>query len=464
LERGVELVVALLAVVKAGGVYLPLDPEYPAERVAVVVEDAVPAVVVTVQAFAGVVPAGVPVVVLDAAAVVEESAGLDGGGLGVAVLPAHPAYVIFTSGSTGRPKGVVVTHEGIVNRLAWMQQRFELSAADRVVQKTPFGFDVSVWEFFWPLSVGAGLVVARAGGHRDPGYLASLIVGEGVTTAHFVPSMLEAFLAEPAAAGCGGVLRRVVCSGEALSPVVADRFFEVFGGVELHNLYGPTEASVDVTAWECEPGSESGVVPIGGPVANTRVYVLDEYVRPVAPGVAGELYLAGVQLARGYVGRAGLTAERFVANPFEPGLRMYRTGDIARWWAVGHLEYLGRADEQVKIRGFRIEPGEVQAVIAGHARVVQAAVIAREDVAGDRRLVAYVVPDTGGAAELAESVREFVASRLPEYMVPSAVVVLDELPLSANGKLDRRALPAPEYSAGSGRGPASVREEVVCAA
>ncbi|MFF3334794.1 amino acid adenylation domain-containing protein, partial [Streptomyces sp. NPDC002888] len=419
LERGVELVVALLAVVKAGAAYLPMDPEYPAERLGYVVETAGVSVVVTTGGHAEVLPAGVAGVLVEDPAL----ADLDGGALGVVIEPQDAAYVIFTSGSTGRPKGVVVAHEGIVNRLAWMQSRYELGFEDRVVQKTPFGFDVSVWEFFWPLSVGAALVVARAGGHRDPEYLASLISGQGVTTAHFVPSMLEAFLAEPSAARCVS-LRRVVCSGEALSPVVADRFFEVFDGVELHNLYGPTEASVDVTAWRCERGSGSGVVPIGGPVANTRLYVLDEYLQPVAPGAAGELYLAGVQLARGYVSRPGLTAERFVANPFEPGRRMYRTGDVARWTADGVVEYLGRADEQVKIRGFRIEPGEIQAVVAAHARVAQAAVVAREDVPGDKRLVAYVVAEGGNASELPEDVRQFVSSRLPEYMVPSAVVVL----------------------------------------
>ncbi|WP_455431561.1 non-ribosomal peptide synthetase, partial [Streptomyces diastatochromogenes] len=411
LERGVDLVVALLAVVKAGGAYLPVDPGYPAERIAVVLEDAAPAAVLTARAFTEAIPAAAPVVVLDEPAVTEELAGLPGTAPGAAVRPAHPAYVIFTSGSTGRPKGVVVPHEGIVNRLAWMQQRFELSAADRVVQKTPFGFDVSVWEFFWPLSVGAGLVVARPEGHKDPEYLASLIVDQGVTTAHFVPSMLEAFLSEPAAAGCGEVLRRVVCSGEALSPVVRDRFFKVLDGVELHNLYGPTEASVDVTAWRCEPGTGNDVVPIGEPVTNTRLYVLDDHLRPVPVGVRGELYLAGVQLARGYADRAALTAERFVASPYGTGERLYRTGDVARWTADGVVEFLGRADEQVKIRGFRIEPGEVQSVIAAHPQVTQAAVIAREDLPGDRRLVAYVVPDGGDGLVKPELVRQFVGCR-----------------------------------------------------
>ncbi|MFD9036701.1 amino acid adenylation domain-containing protein, partial [Streptomyces sp. NPDC059567] len=374
----------------------------------------------------------------------------------------NPAYVIFTSGSTGRPKGVVVSHAGIVNRLVWMQGRYGLGAGDRVLQKTPFGFDVSVWEFFWPLLEGAALVVARPGGHREPGYLAGLIVEEGVTTAHFVPSMLEAFLAEGSVGECGG-LRRVICSGEALPVVAQERFFSVLPGVELHNLYGPTEASVDVTAWECVPGASS--VPIGAPIANTRAYVLDAALEPMPVGVGGELYVAGVQLARGYAGRAGLTAERFVANPFTPGQRMYRTGDVARWTTDGVLEYLGRADEQVKIRGFRVEPGELQAVVASHPQVAQAAVIAREDVPGDTRLVAYVVPKDE-TEELTLSVREFAGRWLPAHMVPSAVVVLEALPLSVNGKLDRKALPAPDLAglAGSGRGPTTVREEILCAA
>ncbi|MFI9366841.1 amino acid adenylation domain-containing protein [Kitasatospora sp. NPDC053057] len=340
-----------------------------------------------------------------------------------------------------------------------------MTSADRVLQKTPFGFDVSVWEFFWPLLEGAALVVARPGGHREPEYLAGLIAGQGVTTAHFVPSMLEAFLAEPAVvAGAGASLRRVVCSGEALPLNLQQRFFEVFDGVELHNLYGPTEASVDVTAWQCVPGQMAGVVPIGAPIANTRLYVLDARLQLVPVGVAGELYLSGVQLARGYAGRSGLTAERFTANPFEAGVRMYRTGDIVRWNAAGQVEYLGRADDQVKIRGFRIEPAEVQAVVAAHPQVAQAAVVVREDAPGDTRLVAYVVVEDTATSELGASLRQFAAQQLPEYMVPSAVVVLDALPLSVNGKLDRRALPAPAYTAGAGRGPANAREEIVCAA
>ncbi|MYU19656.1 AMP-binding protein, partial [Streptomyces sp. SID8361] len=261
---------------------------------------------------------------------------------------------IYTSGSTGRPKGVVVPHRGIVNRLAWMQGQYGLAMDDRVLQKTPAGFDVSVWEFFWTLTEGATLVVARPGGHKDPAYLAGLVRDQRVTTLHFVPSMLQEFLQEPAAVRCAG-LRRVLCSGEALPDPLRERFFSVLTA-ELHNLYGPTEASVDVTYWQCEAGHAPGPVPIGRPVWNTRTLVLDAMLRPVAPGVAGDLYLAGAQLARGYLDRPDLTAERFVADPYGPaGGRMYRTGDVARWTDQGVLEFLGRADDQVKLRGFRIE-------------------------------------------------------------------------------------------------------------
>ncbi|MEV0570758.1 amino acid adenylation domain-containing protein, partial [Dactylosporangium sp. NPDC050588] len=431
LPRGVDLVVALLAVVKAGGAYLPIDPDLPVDRSAFMAADA-----------------GAVCVLTDVSA-----EGWSDTDPGVRVLPGHAAYVIYTSGSTGLPKGVVVPHEGIVNRLVWMQSRFGLAEGDRVLHKTPFGFDVSVWELFWPLIQGATMVIAKPGGHRDPSYIADLIRTAGVDTVHFVPSMLEAFLAAPEAAACTG-LRRVVCSGEALGVAARDRFFEVLPDVGLFNLYGPTEASVDVTEFEVRPGAEP-VVPIGRPVFNTRVYVLDDSLAPVPAGVAGELYLAGVQLARGYVSRPGLTGERFVADPFSDGERLYRTGDVVRWSTDGDLVYLGRADDQVKIRGFRIELGEIQAVLAAHPDVEQVAVVAT----GDQRLVAYVVGAAGG-------LREHAASRLPEYMVPSAFVTLDALPLTVNGKLDRRALPAPDFAAnaGSGRGPASVQEELLCLA
>ncbi|MFI7136094.1 amino acid adenylation domain-containing protein [Nonomuraea sp. NPDC050153] len=453
LERGVDLVVALLAVLKAGAAYLPVDPDYPVERMAYLVEQTGAACVI---ASAGVgLPAGAVRVE------VEDAAGLSGEPLtederGGALDGGNAAYVMFTSGSTGRPKGVVVPHAGVVNRLVWMQERLRLAAGERVLQKTSFGFDVSVWEFFWPLLWGGVLVLARPGGHRDAAYLAELIRSARVSVAHFVPSMLEVFLAEPAASGCTG-LRWVVCSGEALPAHVVRRFSEVLDGVGLENYYGPTEASIDVTAWRCVPGES---VPIGRPVANTRVFVLDEFLRPVPPGVVGELYLAGIQLARGYAGRAGLSAGRFVACPFGAGERMYRTGDRVSWSAGGELMFAGRADDQVKIRGFRVEPGEVSTVLAACPGVGQVAVVAREDAPGDVRLVAYVVP----AMADAETVRRFAAERLPEYMVPSAVVGLDALPVSVNGKLDRRALPAPEYRVSARRKPASREEEILCEA
>ncbi|MFJ4986608.1 non-ribosomal peptide synthase/polyketide synthase [Streptomyces sp. NPDC088732] len=465
LERSADLAATLLAVVKAGGAYLPIDPDHPADRVAHLLSDARPAVVVTTGALHPRLPDGGEVrhLVLDDP---DTALALDGlspadlgdGDRGGVLLPAHPAYVIYTSGSTGRPKGVAVPHQGVVNRLEWMQHQYPIGASDRVLQKTPFGFDVSVWEFFWPLLQGAVLVVARPGGHRDPGYLAGLVRARQVTVSHFVPSMLKAFLTEPSAADCT-TLRAVLCSGEALTPELRDQFLRTLDA-PLHNLYGPTEASIDVTH-ASHLTVDDPTVPIGRPVWNTRTYVLDASLRPVPPGVPGELYLVGAQLARGYLRRPGLTAERFVANPYgRPGERMYRTGDLVRWTADGQLEYLGRTDDQVKIRGFRIELGEVEAALAAHPAVAQAAVVVREDQPGDKRLVGYVVPkaDVDGAG-----VRAHVGGLLPDYMVPSAVVVLDALPVTVNGKLDRKALPTPEYTSGqAGRGPRTAREEILC--
>ncbi|WP_328869582.1 amino acid adenylation domain-containing protein [Streptomyces sp. NBC_00287] len=432
LPRSVELVVALLAVHRAGGAYLPLDAGHPAERLAFTLDDARPVCVIR-----DALPGGAE------------------GELPAAYDPLSPAYVIYTSGSTGRPKGVVVPHEGIANRLLWMQDAYGLTAEDRVLQKTPAGFDVSVWEFFWPLITGATLVVAPPEAHRDPARLAALIQEQGVTTAHFVPSMLQVFLEEPAAAHCMG-LRQVMCSGEALPLAVAERFHRRLPA-RLHNLYGPTEASVDVTATEVPTGV--GQVTIGRPVWNTRAYILDAALRPVPPGVAGELYLAGVQLARGYLHRPGLTAERFVADPYGgPGARMYRTGDLARWLPDGTLDFLGRTDDQVKLRGMRIEPGEVEAVLARHPSVGHAVVVAHE-----QRLVAYLVPAAGDTADPAE-LRRHSAAALPEHMVPAAFVPLCALPLTPNGKLDRSALPVPDFAAESSVGgrPRTPREEILC--
>ncbi|MDX3752858.1 non-ribosomal peptide synthetase [Streptomyces sp. AK08-02] len=450
LPRSAELVIALLAVLKSGAAYLPMDPALPPDRVAFIHQEAA------------------PVLVVDDAAAVGRTSDQPGTNpaaeLGGAD-PQNPAYVIYTSGSTGRPKGVVIPHRGITNRLLWMQATFALDADDRVLQKTPASFDVSVWEFFWPLIAGATLVVAEPEGHRDPAYLSDLIEAEGVTTVHFVPSMLSAFLDDPDITRCPS-LRRVICSGETLPPDLVARAHRHFDA-ELYNLYGPTEASVDVTWWHCRRHSAEaahGPVPIGRPVWNTRVHVLDDNLRQVPPGVCGELYLSGVQLARGYLRRPGLTAERYVPDPFEGGgARMYRTGDLARWRADGVLEFVGRADQQVKIRGFRIEPGEVEAALTEMSEVAQAVVTVREDRPRDRMLVGYVVP-VAGATPDSRALRAALASRLPEYLLPAAIVVLAELPVTASGKTDHRALPAPDFSSGAEnyRAPGTPLESLLC--
>ncbi|GAA1938248.1 hypothetical protein GCM10009837_75660 [Streptomyces durmitorensis] len=379
--RSVDLMVALYAVVKTGAAYLPVGTDLPDDRVRHMLESAQPLLVLDEQ-----LPdvSGYPLVNPDRT-----------------LSPDNTAYVIYTSGSTGRPKGVQVSHRSIVNRLRWMQHTYQLTPEDRVLQKTPSSFDVSVWEFFWPLHEGAALVIAEPNGHKDPAYLARLIREQSVTTCHFVPSMLEAFLTEPAAARCAEQLRRVFCSGEALSRENANAFARTLPAVELHNLYGPTEAAVDVTYHACVPEG-SGPVPIGAPIWNTQVYVLDAALRPVPPGVDGELYLAGTGLARGYLGQATLTADRFVACPYgEPGARMYRTGDVVRWNRDGELDYIGRSDFQVKIRGFRIELGEIESQLVRHTAVRQATVIAREDATGGRQLAGYVVVDSDTAPGVA---------------------------------------------------------------
>src|SRR6185369_13576968 len=356
---------------------------------------------------------------------------------------ANLAYVIYTSGSTGRPKGVMNTHAGIVNRLLWMQDAYGLDASDCILQKTPYSFDVSVWEFFWPLMTGARLVLAQPEGHKDSAYLASVINAQAVTTIHFVPSMLQAFIESGELEKCGK-LRRVICSGEALPFELQQRFFTA-SEAQLHNLYGPTEAAVDVTFWACERGGTRSSVPIGRPIANTQIYLLDALSQLVPVGALGELHIGGAGLARGYLGRAEQTAERFVPHPFssEPGARLYRTGDLARYGAGGEIEYVGRVDHQVKVRGFRIELGEIESVLDTHAAVREVVVIASEHAVGDTRLVAYVVMDQAAEAVDNNQLREYLKQRLPEYMAPSAFVTLAEMPLTPNGKVDRKALPSP---------------------
>jgi amino acid adenylation domain-containing protein len=456
MHRGVELVVALLAVVKAGGAYVPLDPGYPPARLAAMLDDAAPRVLLTQGDLLDTLPP-VPARTLTLDDPDEFVAEPDGDP-GVELDGEDLAYVIYTSGSTGTPKGVMNVHAAIRNRLLWMQDQYRLDSSDRVLQKTPFSFDVSVWELFWPLMVGAALVVARPGGHRDSQYLVDTIRVESITTVHFVPSMLQIFLTEPELAGCTS-LRRVICSGEALPRQAQAAFFAAHPTAQLHNLYGPTEAAVDVTFWACRRGGDDPrPVPIGYPIANTEMYIFDPYGEPVPAGVAGELHIGGRNLARGYLNQPDLTASRFVPDPFSarPGARLYATGDLARWRDDGAIEYLGRLDHQVKLRGFRIELGEIETVLAGHDRVREAIVTARGlsagDVsAGDVRLVAYVVAD-GDPPATAELITH-VRARLPEYMIPSAFVVLPALPLTPHGKVDLSALPAPRLERAGGARP-----------
>ncbi|MEV0633509.1 amino acid adenylation domain-containing protein [Streptomyces sp. NPDC050619] len=446
LPRSVDFVVAILAVLKAGCAYLPVDPELPTARVDDMLAEARPVCVLTE----------------DGMLAWDSDQGAASG-----PRPEHPAYVIHTSGSTGRPKGVVVSHAAIDNRLRWMQDAYPLRPGDRVLHKTPAGFDVSVWELFWPLREGAVLVVAGPDEHRDPAQLARTIREQYVTIAHFVPSVLDLFLTEPEAAGCTG-LRRVFASGEALPAETARRFHATLPEVSLVNLYGPTEAAVDVTHHPCRPGDD-GPVPIGLPVANTRTYVLDTCLRPCPPGVPGELYLAGAQLADGYLHRPALTASRFVADPYgPPGARMYRTGDIVRQRRDGVLYYLGRDDQQVKFHGRRLELGEIESLLRADDTVGTCCAVLRVADDGEQRLIAYVTPAQGKQLPPdPDELRRRLAQRLPEAAVPGAVVVLDRLPLTPNGKLDRAALPLPAppiRAAGTDSAPRTPQEKAVARA
>jgi amino acid adenylation domain-containing protein len=441
-ERSIEMVIALLAILKAGGAYVPLDPDYPIERLAMMIEDTHTPVVLTQQKLLAHLSNRAPrTFCLDTewATLASESTANPN----VALSPSDAAYAIYTSGSTGKPKGVVNVHQGIVNRLLWMQDVYRLTGDDRVLQKTPYSFDVSVWEFFWPLMTGARLVIARPGGHRDPRYLADVIDREGITTLHFVPSMLRSFL-EVTKTPQRSTIRQIFCSGEALPTDLQNQFFSRIDA-ELYNLYGPTEAAVDVTHWTCRRDDKRSFVPIGRPIANIEIYILDEHLQPTSAGKEGELHIGGIGLARGYLNRPELTAEKFIRNPFsnDPNARLYRTGDLARFLPSGDIEYLGRLDFQVKIRGFRIELGEIEVAISRYPAIRQVVVVAREDTPGDKRLFAYVVPVQTEQFKTA-GLQEFLKSQLPDYMVP-AVVVLEAMPLSANGKIDRKALPSPSF-------------------
>ncbi|WP_301846843.1 non-ribosomal peptide synthase/polyketide synthase [Rhodococcus pyridinivorans] len=467
-RRSLDLLVGMYAIVKAGGAYVPLDPDQPADRNAYILDTAAPVAVLTTTRDAFESTAAVRTIEIDTLDVSDLPSGPITDADRIATLtPTNTAYVIFTSGSTGRPKGVAVPHGAIVNRLLWMQDEYGLGRDDVVLQKTPFTFDVSVWEFFWPLQIGARLEIALPDGHRDPAYLARVMADRGVTVAHFVPSMLAVFVAENAAASASS-LRMVFASGEALPASVAARLRSILPGARLHNLYGPTEAAVDVTYHEVT-AADSVSVPIGVPVWNTGVHVLDGRLHPVPVGVAGELYLSGVQLARGYVARPDLTAERFVASPYGAGERLYRTGDLVRWvareasdarTARAELEYIGRTDFQVKLRGLRIELGEIETALLALDDVDQAVVLVRSDAHSGEHLVAYLVATDGRSLDTT-AVSRRLAGSLPAYMVPSVYVVLDEFPLGSSGKLDRKALPAPVFEVKEFRAPTTPVEQIV---
>lgn len=441
-ERSVEMVVALLAVLKVGAAYVPVDPAYPRERVKFMLDDCRSPVLLTQKHLLKSLPVSdARVICLDADWRSIDILGTHN--LSIDLAPDNLAYVIYTSGSTGKPKGAMNTHRGICNRLLWMQDAYRLDSTDRVLQKTPFSFDVSVWEFFWPLITGAALVIARPLGHHDNAYLARVIYEERITTLHFVPSMLQLLLDEPDLRQRCSTLRRVICSGEALSYDLQNRFFKHLD-TELHNLYGPTEAAVDVTFWRCTAENEMRVVPIGRAITNAQIHLLDQRLEPVPVGVAGELYIGGTCLARGYLNRAELTAHRFIPHPLatQPGERLYKTGDLARYLPNGAIEYIGRLDHQVKICGVRIELGEIEAAIVEHSSVRETVVLAREDIPGDKRLVAYLSANDAIKPSNGE-LRSFLQKRLPHYMVPAAFVWMEKLPLTPNGKIDRAGLPPP---------------------
>ncbi|NUT37524.1 MAG: amino acid adenylation domain-containing protein [Hamadaea sp.] len=434
--RSIELMVGIYGILKTGAAYLPIDDEFPPQRAATIIADARAEIILTAESVAAITdgPQENPVRTTN---------------------PDSPAYILYTSGSTGRPKGVTVPHSGAVNTLAWMQRIQPLHPDDRVLLKTSISFDVSLFELFWPLQVGARLVLAAPGGHRDAAYLVRTVIEEEITALYLSPSLLAVFLAEEDAAACTS-LRLLLTGGEVLPRPVHDRCLTLFG-VPLVNVYGPTEASIVATAWECRTEYDDRAVSIGTPVDNTGCLVLDERLRPVPVGVTGQLFLTGVGLARGYLHAPAMTAERFVAAPFgPPGTRMYRTGDLARWRRDGTLDFIGRTDGQVKIRGYRIELGEIEAVLAGCADVAHAAVVARVD-RGEKRLAAYVSPAGLDPAQL----RRDLAKVLPDYMVPASFTVLPAMPLTASGKIDRRALPAPETRISSGRAAATPREQIL---
>jgi amino acid adenylation domain-containing protein/non-ribosomal peptide synthase protein (TIGR01720 family) len=463
MERSIEMVLAIIAIMKAGGAYVPLDPEYPEDRLNYMIEDSDPLVILSqshiedkLKCFKN------KTVYLDTEweRIEKNSTGY----VKKAVSPENWAYMIYTSGSTGRPKGAINTHTGLVNRVNWMQKELKLEEKDAVLQKTPFSFDVSVWEFVWPLSVGARIVMAEPGGHRDPVYLTETICQYNITTLHFVPSMLRVFLSESSVSLCKS-LKRIICSGEELKVDLQNECLRKLD-VELYNLYGPTEAAIDVSYWKCRPDERLNSVPIGKPIDNTELLILSKDLKLLPVGVAGELHIAGAGLAVGYHNKPELTLQKFISNPYSRhGYgRMYKTGDLARWLSDGNIEYLGRIDFQVKINGLRIELGEIENRLTCIEGINEAVVTVQEDINTNKYLCAYLV----GEREFSVSeLRRLLAEHIPEYMIPSCFVQLEALPLSPNGKINRRLLPEPEKDSIGSREivkPRNEKEEVLLSA
>ncbi|WVV46974.1 amino acid adenylation domain-containing protein [Pseudomonas sp. NA13] len=449
MDRSLEMVVGLLGILKAGAAYVPLDPGYPADRLRHMLSDSAPSALVTSHELLASLPAvTIPVLCLDAepeALSRQPEHNPDAAALGLT--PRHLAYVIYTSGSTGLPKGVMNQHDGVVNRLLWARDAYGIDEHSRILQR-PRSVSMYRSGSFPAVAQRRTVDRRRPDGHKDPRYLMDIMASAGITLLHFVPSMLQVFLdqVEPQRLT---TLKQVLCSGEALPHTLQKRFFECLPTVHLHNLYGPTEAAIDVTAWHCRPDAHDGIVPIGRPIANIQMHVLDANLQLMPPGVAGELHIGGIGVARGYLNRPELTAERFIQDPFhsDPRARLYKTGDLGRWLPDGSLEYLGRNDFQVKIRGLRIELGEIEAHLLACEGVKDVVVIARQE-AGDAYLNAYWVSEPGSSPS-PQALQETLRQQVPDYMVPRHLVELGQFPLSVNGKLDRKALPEPTAIQGS---------------
>ncbi|MDY7023527.1 MAG: amino acid adenylation domain-containing protein, partial [Cyanobacteriota bacterium] len=446
-ERSPELLIAILAIIKAGGAYVPLDPSYPKKRLEFVLKDAQVSTLILQENLLDLIPKFEEnIIILDKnlkASIAEQPSSNPTS----SITNQNSIYVIYTSGSTGQPKGVINTHQGVCNRLLWMQNTYQLSASERILQKTPYSFDVSVWEFLWPLLNGACLVMAKPEGHKDSYYLVNLIINQQITTLHFVPSMLQVFLEEKNLENCQSI-QRVFCSGEALSLEIQNLFFRKLDA-ELHNLYGPTEAAIDVTAWQCIRDSNLLTVPIGSPIANTQIYVLDSHLQPVPIGIPGELHIGGIGLARGYWNRPDLTADKFIPNPFhsqQKSSRLYKTGDLVRYLNDGNIEYLGRLDDQVKIRGLRIELTEIEVVLQQHSNIQSCRVVVQNNHLNEQEIVTYFIPHQTDIElnKINPNLNKFLEEKLPDYMIPVHFIILDEFPLTPSGKLDRQSLPKPD--------------------